>query len=78
MLRGTAKSARISFSKFVRISKSSIYTESIKRELTAVYHGSERISYLGAKFWNILQDNLKKNACSLENFKFDFKYSPKK
>ena len=38
----------------------------------AVYHGSESISFLGPKIWNILPDRLK-NANSIEAFKIQIK-----
>ena len=37
-----------------------------------VYHGSESISFLGPKTWNILPDRLK-NANSIEVFKMQIK-----
>ena len=40
--------------------------------IRTVYHGSESISYLGPKIWNILPDRLK-NANSLETFKSEIK-----
>ena len=40
--------------------------------IRTVYHGSESISYLGPKIWNILPDRLK-NANSLETFKPEIK-----
>ena len=40
--------------------------------IRTVYHGSESISYLGPKVWNILPDRLK-NANSLETFKSEIK-----
>ena len=40
--------------------------------IRTVYQGSESISYLGPKIWNILPDRLK-NANSLETFKLEIK-----
>ena len=40
--------------------------------IRTVYHGSESISYLDPKIWNILPDRLK-NANSLESFKSEIK-----
>ena len=40
--------------------------------IRTVYHGSESISYLGPKIWNILPDRLK-NANSLDTFKSETK-----
>ena len=40
--------------------------------IRTVYHGSESISFLGPKIWNILPDRLK-NANSIEAFKMQIK-----
>ena len=40
--------------------------------IRTVYHGSESISFLGPKIWNMLPDKLK-NASSLEVFKASIK-----
>ena len=40
--------------------------------IRTVYHGSESISFLGPKIWNILPDRLK-NAYSIEAFKMQIK-----
>ena len=44
----------------------------ITPQIRTVYHGSESISFLGPKIWNILPDRLK-NATSLEAFKIQIK-----
>ena len=44
----------------------------ITPRIRTVYHGSESISFLGPKIWNILPDKLK-NATSLEAFKIQIK-----
>ena len=44
----------------------------ITPQIRTVYHGSESISFLGPKIWNILPDRLK-NATSLEVFKIKIK-----
>ena len=44
----------------------------ITPQIRTVYHGSESISFLGPKIWNILLDRLKK-ATSLEAFKIQIK-----
>ena len=44
----------------------------ITPQIRTVYHGSESISFLGPKIWNILPDRLKK-ATSLEAFKIQIK-----
>ena len=40
--------------------------------IRTVYHGSESISFLGPKIWNILPDRLK-NVNSIEAFKIQIK-----
>ena len=44
----------------------------ITPQIRTVYHGSESISFLGPKIWNILPDRLQ-NATSLEAFKIQIK-----
>ena len=44
----------------------------ITPQIRTVYHGSENVSFLGLKIWNILPDRLK-NATSLEAFKIQIK-----
>ena len=44
----------------------------ITPQIRAVYHGSESISFLGPKIWNILPDRLE-NVTSLEAFKIQIK-----
>ena len=44
----------------------------ITPQIRTVYHGSESISFLGPKIWNILPDRMK-NATSLEAFKIQIK-----
>ena len=41
-------------------------------QITTVYHGSESISFLEPKIWNILPNRLK-NANSIEAFKMQIK-----